>query len=67
MIIGLDIFHNVQKRKESRVALCATIDRNFTQFYSKVVPTKKCGETIMGDLTKSIGKAIKAYWKHNKK
>ena len=41
MLIGLDMFHNSRKKKESRIALCATVDTKFTEFYSKVMSTKK--------------------------
>ncbi len=69
MIIGADVFHStkVGEEKKSCIGFCSSLDREFTQFFSKVVLQKEVGEEVMRNIGDLVLEAVKEYWLFNGK
>jgi len=66
MIIGADVFHNIGAKKDSCIGFCASLDPNFSKFYSRI-SLQKPGKELMDNLTGLIKDAIVRYFEFNGK
>ena len=64
MLVGADVFHG---KGESVIGFCATMDSNFSKYFSRTVTQKKKGEEIMVSIGKLVEEAITNYFIVNKK
>jgi len=67
MLIGADVFHNTRNNKKSVVGFCASIDSDFTKFYSQAHVQDEEGQElvyVMGDLMRN---ALEEYQSVNKR
>eukprot|EP01017_Pseudomicrothorax_dubius_P037769 TRINITY_DN557_c0_g1_i2.p1 TRINITY_DN557_c0_g1~~TRINITY_DN557_c0_g1_i2.p1 ORF type:complete len:827 (+),score=223.84 TRINITY_DN557_c0_g1_i2:102-2483(+) len=65
MLIGTDVFHKIGARKQSCVGFCATLDPNFTKYYS-TIRMQNTGEEVMPTVGKLVEAALRAYLAKNK-
>jgi len=66
MIIGADVFHNIGQKKDSCIGFCASLDPNFSKFYSRI-SLQKPGQELMDNLSGLIKDAIAKYFEFNGK
>lgn len=69
MIIGIDVHHGgVGKKKYSVVGFTATMDNDFTKYYSRIsVQEKRDQEIISKGVVNLIETSITEFYKSNKK
>ena len=64
MVIGADIFH--ERRYSSIVSVCASMDKNFTDYYSVNDVIKREKEYIMRSVSKLVLDCVRKYGQKNK-
>eukprot|EP01017_Pseudomicrothorax_dubius_P017381 TRINITY_DN1962_c0_g1_i10.p1 TRINITY_DN1962_c0_g1~~TRINITY_DN1962_c0_g1_i10.p1 ORF type:complete len:619 (-),score=77.66 TRINITY_DN1962_c0_g1_i10:179-2035(-) len=65
MIIGADVFHKTGERRQSCVGFCATLDVNFTKYFS-ATHMQNVGEEIMKTVGRLVERALRVYLAENK-
>jgi aubergine-like protein len=66
MLIGVDIYHKLISGNQSCMGIVASLDENFTKYYSRVLLMKK-GTEMAVEIAGIIEQAIKAYFEFNGK
>ena len=64
MIIGADIFH--EKRYTSISSVCATMDKDFTHYYTTNSVIKRDKEMIMRGIADKVIECVNRYSQRNK-
>lgn len=64
MVVGMDVFHNTPGKKDSIFGFVATVDRNFSKYFSHshVLPS---GQEITSFLQTVYEKALKEFKQQN--
>jgi len=66
MLIGIDTYHKLVNKKNSCTGIVASLDPNFTKFYSRAAITKP-GDDFLSGLAQIIHDCCKAYFAFNGK
>lgn len=66
MLVGIDVCHNSFTAKESVLGFCASLDSNFTKFFSKAA-THAVGQEISTVLCPIFFESLKQYYSYNGK
>lgn len=66
MLVGIDVCHNTFNAKQSVLGFCASLDRGFSKFYSKIA-FHRPGQEISSVLTPVFLEALKQYYLFNGK
>lgn len=65
MVVGVDIYHKLIKKKSSCVGFVASIDQKLNSFYSRNILTEQ-GQMFVNDISNLMIDACQNYLKHNK-
>jgi len=66
MIIGADVYHKLDRERRSCVGFCASMDPNFSKFWSKI-SFQKQGVELMSGLGQLVKEAVLKYFAFNQK
>ena len=68
MIIGADVFHSTKigQEKKSCIGFCASLDSDFSQFFSKISLQSRRGDEIMSNIGTLVREAVEKYFTKNK-
>lgn len=66
MLIGIDIYHKLVSGNRSCMGLVASLDSEFTQYFSRIILMKR-GQEMSIEIAGVIEQAIKAYFANNGK
>src|SRR5689334_13159243 len=65
MIVGIDVCHDTARGGQSVVGFCATMNANFTKYFSKTVH-QASGQEIVDGLKVCMTEALRQYFELNK-
>jgi aubergine-like protein len=66
MLIGIDIYHKLVSGNRSCMGLVASLDSEFTQYFSRIILMKK-GQEMSTEIVGVVEQALKAYFENNDK
>jgi len=67
MIIGADVFHSTKigNQKKSCIGFCASLNDDFSQYFSKVTFQNRIGQEIMTNIGLLVKEALQKYYDFN--
>lgn len=65
MLIGIDFYHKLVSKKKTCIGVVATMDKDFTQYYSRTLITTP-GEQQVKGLQEIMQDCVQQYYKQNK-
>lgn len=67
MVVGMDVYHDTVNKKESILAFCASLNPEFTKYYSTIRKQGKIGEEISNSAEGCFNDALVAFYEETKK
>ena len=67
MVVGMDVYHDTVNKRESILAFCASINPEFTKYYSTIRKQGKIGEEISTSAEGCFHEALVAFFEETKR
>ena len=66
MVVGMDVYHDTVNKRESILAFCASVNPEFTKYYSTIRKQGKVGEEISTSAEGCFNEALLAFFEETK-